>query len=415
MRCGKTRLLEVIEPIVPNGILTPNMSMASIYRMIEGSTPRPTFLLDESQSLGQTTTQFSQVLITLFNSSIRRKDVVIRCASSEDNHEPKRFSTFCPKVLALIGDLNGVLADRCLPIRMERSTKDQHDKYRSRTAEPIATAISKWLGEWAEENAKAVKAEYDKAEEFDLQNDRMAELLTPLQSVLAIADKTRLPTLETYAKALDERDAEKESAGVKLLRACKDIFATTKDTKFMLTVKLLGTLKNREDEPWSCYQHGEEITARQVAGLLKPYGIKPGQDKEHNKQRGYFWADFTEPWKRYVSACVSGNGVSSVLSVPSVLSNVEGSARYAERSCSLRSLGFKTYSEYLDSELWQSIRKRVFRDKGRKCFKCKKPASQIHHPSYAVDVMKGDNIEPLKPVCNKCHAAISKKGSSCQH
>ena len=318
---------------------------------------------------------------------------------------------FCPKVIALVGELNGMSADRCLPIRMKRKTDEHVEKYRSRTAEPIATAINEWLQEWAEKNANAAKVVYDKAEEFDLQNDRMAELWTPLQAVLTIADKTRLPALETYAKALDKRDAETESPGVQLLRACKAIFTSTKDKRFILTEKLLGTLKTHELEPWNTYQHGQPITERQLAILLKPYGIGPGQDKEHNKRRGYYWADFAKPWKSYVSPSVSGNGVLSVPPVPSVLSNLDS----FDLMVSLRALGFANYDEYQASpKYWPSTRKKLFRAKGRKCFKCRKLATQVHHTSYALDVMKGDNIEPLEPVCKSCHEAISKGGSPCQ-
>ncbi len=69
----------------------------------------------------------------------------------------------------------------------------------------------------------------------------------------------------------------------------------------------------------------------------------------------------------------------------------------------LRSLGFASYEEYLASETWRLIRDRVFATKGRECRCCGKTATQIHHRSYDIRVLQGDNLKPLEPICLKCH------------
>ncbi len=71
----------------------------------------------------------------------------------------------------------------------------------------------------------------------------------------------------------------------------------------------------------------------------------------------------------------------------------------------LKTIGFSTYTIYLDSALWISIRLRVFRDKGRLCIKCREPATQIHHSRYDIETMRGTTLEHLHPVCQKCHGA----------
>ena len=69
----------------------------------------------------------------------------------------------------------------------------------------------------------------------------------------------------------------------------------------------------------------------------------------------------------------------------------------------LKELGFDSYAEYLDSDLWRSIRERVFYEKGRRCTCCSKMASQVHHAEYTDENLAGDNLDELFPVCGECH------------
>ena len=67
---------------------------------------------------------------------------------------------------------------------------------------------------------------------------------------------------------------------------------------------------------------------------------------------------------------------------------------------------YKSYDEYLGSELWQHIRGAVYRrDKG-KCRVCGRDGSVVHHLSYAKEVMEGRDLEKLVLVCRPCHKHI---------
>lgn len=76
-------------------------------------------------------------------------------------------------------------------------------------------------------------------------------------------------------------------------------------------------------------------------------------------------------------------------------------------------MGYTTYGDYLLSELWDSIRERVWHEKGESCTCCGRAASEIHHQSYAPKVLRGDDIKPLIPLCKRCHkkAEIDDKGN----
>jgi hypothetical protein len=56
---------------------------------------------------------------------------------------------------------------------------------------------------------------------------------------------------------------------------------------------------------------------------------------------------------------------------------------YSIRSKSLISLNFKTYEDYLFSDLWKNIRI-DFLNKNPFCYLCNKLALQIHHASYSL-------------------------------
>src|SRR5262245_4248246 len=129
--------------------------------------------------------------------------------------EIEEFSIYGPKVFAMIGEPDSVLADRCLPVALRRKTKqDQVQRYRSREVEEVGAEVRAELEQWAAENAVKVKEAYDRLEPFSIENDRMADLLLPLQAVVAVADLDGSDglagILRGYAADLDKREREVE-------------------------------------------------------------------------------------------------------------------------------------------------------------------------------------------------------------
>ena len=79
---------------------------------------------------------------------------------------------------------------------------------------------------------------------------------------------------------------------------------------------------------------------------------------------------------------------------------------YKQRDDNLKALGFQSYKEYLNSDLWDGIRKSVLKRYNRRCIACGGTAKQVHHRSYEVDVLAGHNTKPLIPICKECHKHI---------
>lgn len=75
---------------------------------------------------------------------------------------------------------------------------------------------------------------------------------------------------------------------------------------------------------------------------------------------------------------------------------------YGRRNRLLNKLGWPSYDAYLASNLWAKIRAKQLRDHPH-CYGCGRPASQVHHAKYTLDVMLGHNMDFLYSVCGGCH------------
>jgi hypothetical protein len=303
-RCGKSLLLDLLFLVVPRPRLSTNISPAALYRLI--GQEQPTLLLDEAQSISRRGSEASEVLREILNAGIGKGALVLRCGG-KDRDRIDQFSIYSPKVFAQIGPPDGVLADRCLPIQMERKTAADHvQRYRSRVVEPRGQELHARLETWAVENLGRARKLYSQMWTFDIANDRMAELLVPLMTVLGIAGGLKaLNRLREYADLLEARDREQEmqTPGVRLLLACRELFGERdllgNKRRFLMTATLIAGLVERLEEPWCRWNKGQPITDEAVARLLRPYGIRPGHDKSRTF-RGYYACHFEEAWNRYL-------------------------------------------------------------------------------------------------------------------
>jgi hypothetical protein len=313
-RSGKTRVLELLEHICLRAKLNVSTSGPSLYRKIAKdklANKMPTLLFDEAQSLTRQGSEMSEVLRELLRGGISKTAVASRCVGQ--NHDPTDFPVYCPKVLSLIGKLDGITADRCLPVLMKRKKKGEVvAKYRSKVAAQEAKVLCDLLEKWSQDarTLQAIEAAYESLEPFDMANDRMAELLLPLQAVLSVAAKqwrkrsglatSYLPyeMLKAYAWGLEEleEEIERQSPGIRLLAACRDIFT---DYSFLGTESLLVGLSNRAGEPWATWDKGKPLSAKGLSTLLREFDIRPTRNKDQTC-RGYDKADFEDAWARYL-------------------------------------------------------------------------------------------------------------------
>jgi len=69
------------------------------------------------------------------------------------------------------------------------------------------------------------------------------------------------------------------------------------------------------------------------------------------------------------------------------------------------------YSEYLESDLWKTIRAKVLLRDGCICRVCRSKAIVVHHRNYNTATMSGDDLDSLISLCKSCHKRVHRDES----
>ena len=320
-RCGKTLILELLGAMVLRPLPASNISVASLFRVVEKY--RPSLLIDEADSFfGK-----DEELRGIINSGHRRSAAfVLRCEG--DNNEPQQFSTWGPKAIATIGKLADTLEDRSIIIRMQRKTAaDQVARLRSDRIGAELEGIRRQAARWARDHAAAIR-DADPAVPAKL-NDRAADNWRPL---LAIADCAQgsWPALAREAAVELWAETEDGSLRVQLLEDIRSIFAD-RSAERISSEDLARSLEAIEDRPWPEFRNGKPITPRQIARLLKPFGVEPRQIRfELGNVRGYLLQDLQDALSRYVGVIPSATPLQA--SIDAGLRQIP--IRYSDEGCS---------------------------------------------------------------------------------
>ena len=222
-RCGKSRLLDIVEATCHNPLITVNGSPAAVYRSIGTDVP-PTILLDEADTIfGGKNAEGSEDLRGLLNAGHQRNRPAIRYDAATRTVE--RIPTFAMAALAGIGAMPDTIEDRAVVIRMRRRTPGEKvAPFRYRRDRPalaaLAAGLARWLG--------AHLATLEKAEPVMPLEDRAADTWEPL---IAVADLAagEWPELARHAAVMltAERDqAADVSDRIRLLADCRTVFGT---------------------------------------------------------------------------------------------------------------------------------------------------------------------------------------------
>lgn len=290
-RCGKTTLLEVIDALAPRAILASSISAAVIYRVVEKY--RPTIIIDEADTF----VAGNDELRGIINSGHTKASAsVIRCEG--DNHEPRKYSTWAPMVIACIKLVGDTITDRSIVVSLRRKAKGEHAHKLSPNLSANLRTLRRKCLRWANDNAHCITAKNPTLP--DSPNDRALDNWTPL---LAIADMAggQWPQMAREAFAsLTKIDADSESAGHLILEDVKQAF----DDRSVLTIwssDLVDDLIAMEERPWSEWKRGKPITANSLSKLLGSFGIRSRQLKQAGtNKRGYDRADFEDAFNRYL-------------------------------------------------------------------------------------------------------------------
>jgi putative DNA primase/helicase len=320
-RCGKTTLLSVLAAMARKPLIASNVTVGALFRAID--TCRPTLFIDEADTF----LAGNGIMRGIINSgNTWRTAYVLRLTKAKTNQVGqgghlsaseagfpqtggtpvlrvppegaetglKKYSCWCPKVIAMIGQVPDTIADRSIVVPMSR-------KLTSETCAPLAQLDT------AEIQARCARFARDMAQFISQAgkihgeglNDRAADTFDPLYVIARLAGGGWEQKLHAAALALNA-GAYSHHAGTELLSDIVSIFILSGSEKLFSRV-LTNTLREGGCGMRSLALKYASINEYRIAKILRAYGIRPSNiriGKEVNK--GYDISQFREAQARYV-------------------------------------------------------------------------------------------------------------------
>ena len=330
---GKSTLLGVGNFLARRSLQSVDISGPALFRSI--AKWQPCLIVDEADDALSDNPDLRSVI----NSGWTRGQGVIRC--HPDTHEPELFSTFAPKIVAMKGrKLPDTTLSRSIVISMKPRRADDSNEHTAdfnHIDNETFARLRSQLMRWTADNAAALaKATPEIPPGFH--NRRRANWV-PLLAIAEAGGGDWKKAAWKAALAIEAvADTFDPSIGVELLRAIKAAFDAREASKDAITLAnkdritsadLFSELTADETAPWATYNKGKPISQRQVAGLLKPYGIKPRTIKlktipptpEGTTAKGYLLEWFADVFSRFHTPSSPQTPNSSVTAVTSLFSH----------------------------------------------------------------------------------------------
>ncbi|GAA3213951.1 DUF3631 domain-containing protein [Actinocorallia longicatena] len=290
-RCGKSRLLDVVEATCHDPFITVNSSPAAVYRSI--TEDPPTMLVDEADTIFGPKADGNEDLRGLLNAGHQRNRPAKRY--NAETRTVESIPTFAMAALAGIGAMPDTIEDRAVVVKMRRRNRAEPvSPFRHRRDRPALRQLARQLADWL----RADLSTLENAEPPMPVEDRAADTWEPLVVVADHAggtwpDRARAAILALTGEA---DDTAQMSIRLRLLTDCRTAFGT--DTA-LPTATLLERLKADPEAPWA--SHGVAgLTAMKLGNLLREYEIRSTTARFGGGQaKGYMRADFTDAWGRY--------------------------------------------------------------------------------------------------------------------
>jgi putative DNA primase/helicase len=307
-RCGKSTLLDVLQITCRRPLKADNVSAAAVFRTVEALAPL-TLLVDEADSFLTSSEELRGVL----NSGFARDGAVIRVAEIDGEQQPVCFATFAPVALASIGALPDTLADRAVPIALQRKAAGETvQRLRAPGARTALRDLACRCARWAADHTDDLNPDPTIPEAF---GDREGDIAVPLLSIADHGGGEWPARIRSAVAALFGKRSAAEGtadAGALLLADLRGLFLSTGTTR-MTSMEIVQHLGRMEERPWPEWQRGQPMTAPQLARALAPFGIRPGTIRVgRHTAKGYYIDTFAEAWGRYLHSAapsVAGQGV----------------------------------------------------------------------------------------------------------
>jgi putative DNA primase/helicase len=291
---GKTTAIAVIGRACPRYSLNVEMTGPSLFRFVDRI--KPTLMIDEADDLFVRRSDLKHIV----NAGWTRGAKIPRQERIGGALQTVWFDVFTPKAIALLGrNLPQATRTRAIEIRMVPKRADEKVENFDNIDDAEFAVLRQKLMRWSIDNAEALKLA--KPEMPEGLNNRSAANWRLLLAIAKLAGGTWPERARDAAERLT-RARHRKSDGVRLLTAIKTML--TKTRKSEITSETIVTeLCLDPTDIWVEYNHGGQVTQRQIAWLLDAYDIQPQAlhpTKRGNfARRGYKLDQFSDAFARY--------------------------------------------------------------------------------------------------------------------
>ena len=298
---GKSRALEVTEPLVPRPVHAVNCTPAYMFRKVSDPDGDHHSLRRMRHTVGPKAKDHEEIR-GMINAGHRKGAMAGRCVVRGKIVETEELPAYCAVALAGLDDLPDTIMTRSIVVRMRRRAPSEPvQPWRRRVNEPEAAKLRDRLIDWSNsmrESAMEVWPEMPPGFE-----DRAADVWEPLLGVADMVGKHWPKAARVAAvTAVTAAKSARPSLGVMLLRDIRAVFDRL-EIRNSVTDLLITNLREIEESPWAVIRKGEPIDARGLAQRLRKYGIEPKPIRDGDRVfKGYTRAQFEDAWSRYLPA-----------------------------------------------------------------------------------------------------------------
>jgi hypothetical protein len=302
---GKSRALEVTEPLVPRPVVTVNSTPSYVFRKISDEAGTPTLLFDEVDAVfGSRPSDGSEELRGLINSGYRRGAVAGRSVVRGKEVMTEELPSFCAVAMAGLNQLPDTIMTRSVIIRMrKRKSSETILPYRRRVYRVAGEELHAALANWA---VTAVTEVTDFPELPAGIEDRDADVWEPLIMVAdAAGGEWPQRARDAAVQMITEAKETPATLGIRLLADIKSVIGLNDRIS---TADLLNSLHSMETAPWASVK-GEPIDSRFLARMLSKYEIPTNNTIKINGHavKGYLLSHFWDAFERYAPSREVGN------------------------------------------------------------------------------------------------------------
>jgi putative DNA primase/helicase len=300
--CGKTTLRDVVGLFVPRPVLTENLTVAVLFRLVNAQ--KPVILADEYDAWMRE----NEEMRGLLNAGHRRGAMVYRCEG--DGNEVRAFSAYAPAMLCGIGALPGTLHDRSIVIHLERAKSDELKAYFDSQKTQREAELCRKLARWCDDNRERLATANPELPHGVF--NRLADNWRPLFTIAKVAGGDWPKRCADACAKLTGRDYEDaESIRTLLLVDIRKILigewpllAEGEEPipiERIFSKTLVEQLREMAERPWPEARRGKPISEQWLAKQLANFRIYPKTLRiGEERAKGYQAVQFRNAFERYL-------------------------------------------------------------------------------------------------------------------